>query len=115
MQSRQQHDESARKEIEKAGLTCMVALRFRIKLPAVFSSRVWEIARIDAEQGWDLYFRTYNVRSDNSPIFEFCREGDLEGVKELISNGEASPLDVSWSGDSLITVSTSSVFYRIEG
>jgi len=90
------------------------AFRFRMKLPALFSSRVWEIARIDAEQGWDLQFRTYNVRPLDSLIFWYCEIGDLEGVKGLIWNGEASLLDVTPTGGSLITVSIIDGLYRFE-
>jgi hypothetical protein len=88
------------------------AFRFRMKLPGLFSSRVWEIARIDAEQGWDLQFRTYNVRPLDSLIFRCCKNGDLEGVKRLIRSGEASLLDVTPAGGSLITVSISDGIYR---
>jgi hypothetical protein len=88
------------------------AFRFRIQLPNLFSSRVWEIARVAAEQGFDLRFRTYNVRPLDSPIFKCCERGDLEGVKRLIRNGEASLLDVTPAGGSLITVSISDGIYR---
>jgi hypothetical protein len=88
--------------------------RFRMRLPALFSSRVWEIARIDAEQGWDLQFRTYNVRSLDSLIFRCCGQGDLEGVKRLIRSGEASLLDVTPTGGNLITVSIIDDLYRFE-
>jgi hypothetical protein len=90
------------------------AFRFRVKLPALFSSRVWEIARIDAEQGWDLCFRTYNVRPLDSPISQCCRRGDLEGVKRKIQNGEASLLDVTPTGSYLITVSIIDDVYRFK-
>jgi hypothetical protein len=90
------------------------AFRFRMKLPNLFSSRVWEIARIDAEQGWDLQFRKYNGRPLDSLIFQCCEKGDLEGVKRLIRNGEASLLDVTPTGGSLITVSIIDGLYRFE-
>jgi hypothetical protein len=90
------------------------AFRLRVKLPTLFSSRVWEIARIDAEQGWDLKFRTYNVRPLDSPIFQYCKEGDLEGVKRLLRAGQASLLDVTPSGGSLITVSIIDDVYRFK-
>ena len=90
------------------------AFRFRMKLPNLFSSRVWEIARVAAEQGFDLQFRTYNVRPSHSPIFQCCRRGDLEGVERLIRNGEASLLDVIPTGESLITVSAFDDNYRFE-
>jgi hypothetical protein len=85
-----------------------------MKLPALFSSRVWEIARIDAEQGWDLQFRTYSVRPVDSLIFKYCRIGNLERVKRLILNGEASLLDVTPTGGSLITVSIPDGIYRLK-
>ena len=87
------------------------AFRVRIKLPTLFSSRVWEIARVDAEQGWDLYFRTYSVHPWDSLIFHGCESGDLEGVRRLIRNGEASLLDIDPEGNSLITVSMVRVIY----
>jgi hypothetical protein len=90
------------------------AFRLRVKLPALFSSRVWEIARIDAEQGWDLCFRTYNMRPLDSLIFQCCKKGDLEGVKRLIWNREASLLDVTPAGRGLITVSIFDEIYRFK-
>jgi hypothetical protein len=87
------------------------AFRFRLRLPALFSSRVWEIARIDAEQGWDLCFRTYNMRPLDSLIFQCCKKGDLERVKRLIRSGEASLLDVTPTGETLITVSITDDVY----
>jgi hypothetical protein len=90
------------------------AFRFRMKLPNLFSSRVWEMARVAAEQGFDLQFRTYNVRPLDSPILQCCRIGDLEGVKRLIRNGEASLLDVTPTGRSLITFSISDGIYRLK-
>jgi hypothetical protein len=92
----------------------MPAFRFRMKLPNLFSSRVWEMARVAAEQGFDLQFRTYNVRPLDSPILQCCRIGDHEGVKRLIRNGEASLLDVTPTGGSLITVSISDGIYRLK-
>jgi hypothetical protein len=72
----------------------------------LFSSRVWEIARIDAHQGWDLCFRTYNRRPRDAKIFEYCGIGDLGEVRRLIQNGEASLLDVDAGGRNLLSVST---------
>jgi hypothetical protein len=42
----------------REGVNDTAAILLRLRLPALFSSSVWEIARIDAEQGWDLRFRT---------------------------------------------------------
>ena len=90
------------------------AFRLRFRLPALFSSRVWEIARVTAEQGFDLKYRTYNMRPLDSPIFRCCKIGDLEGVKRLIKDGKASLLDVTPTGESLITVGAIDVIYSSE-
>jgi hypothetical protein len=45
------------------------------------------------------------MRPWDSPIFQCCRRGDLEGVKRLILKGEASLFDITPTGGSLIAVS----------
>jgi hypothetical protein len=95
-----------RTSIPRRRHTGAVAFRVKFRLPMLFSSRVWEVARIDAHQGWDLCFRTYNRRPRNAEIFEHCRWGQLEEVRLLIQNGEASLLDVDEDGDNLLSVST---------
>ena len=70
----------------------------RFQLPTLFTSRVWEIARIDAHQGWDLCFRTYNRRPRDAKIFLHCRYHNLREVQRLIQNGEASLLDADEDG-----------------
>ena len=80
------------------------AFRMRFQLPTLFTSRVWEIARIDAHQGWDLCFRTYNRRPSNAEIFSHCERSNLTRVQELIQNGEASLLDVDEDGHNLFWV-----------
>lgn len=85
-------------------LSKRAAFRVRFQLPALFTSRVWEIARIDAHQGWDLCFRSYNRRPSNAEIFSHCERSNLTRVQELIQNGEASLLDVDEDGHNLFWV-----------
>jgi hypothetical protein len=84
-----------------------IAFRLRLKVPAWFSTRVWEIAKVDAQQGqgWDLCFRTFNRRPNDSEVFKCCRHGELHGLKKLIQAGEASLFDVDESGGNLFAVS----------
>jgi hypothetical protein len=82
-----------------------VAFRVRLKVPAWFSTRVWEIAKVDAQQGWDLCFRTFNRRPNDSDVFGCCVSGDLDRLKLLVQAGKASPFDVNESGDNLFAVS----------
>jgi len=76
----------------------VVAFRVKLRLPMLFSSRVWEVARVDAHQGRDLCFRTYNRRPRDAKIFDYCAIGDFKDVRLLIQNGEASLLDVDEDG-----------------
>jgi hypothetical protein len=110
----QLQDPSTHRRHRRRNIADTPAFRLRFKLPALFSSRVWEIARINAEQGWDLQYRTYNVRPFDSPIFQCCKRGDLEGVKLLLQKGEASLLDVTPTGESLITVSIIDEVYGLK-
>jgi hypothetical protein len=83
----------------------LFAFRLKLQLPAWFSSRVWEFARVDAQQGWNLYFRAYNQRPYNAQIFVCCDNGDFYGVRQLIEKGEASLLDITASGENLLSLS----------
>jgi hypothetical protein len=64
------------------------------------SSRVWVIAVLNAEGGWDVRLRTYNFVPAGSEIFEYCRRGDVAGVRKLVADGKASLTDRadSWGG-----------------
>ena len=70
--------------------------RFRAKfrLPTWICRRVFHFAIIQAQCGWSMYLRTYNVLPDGALIFRLCRSGNLAGVRRLIEGGAASPLDV---------------------
>ena len=54
---------------------------------------------------WTL--NTIQRRPNNSKIFRLCRKGDLEGVRQLLQNGDASLYDVDETGCSLLHVSPS--------
>jgi hypothetical protein len=84
-----------------------VAFRVKLRAPAWFSDRVWEIAKVDAQQGWDLCFRTFNQRPDNAHIFVCCDNGDIHEIRRLIEAREASLLDVTSSGDNLLSIALS--------
>lgn len=77
---------------------------FTFVIPSWFSNRVWRIAATRASCGWDFRVRTYTVRPRDSPIFQCITQGDLDGVRRLIANGEASPLDCQEEGQTLFGV-----------
>jgi hypothetical protein len=48
--------------------------------------------------GWKNAIRTFRAVSDDNAIFEFCRTGNIQGVKTLLASGRASPLDKNTHG-----------------
>ena len=69
-------------------------LRAQFGFPAWLSSRVWDVALVGAQSGWNIQIRTYHLVPHDSPIFKYCEAGYLPGVRRLIESGKASPLDV---------------------
>ncbi|TGO29917.1 hypothetical protein BPAE_0009g00110 [Botrytis paeoniae] len=53
---------------------------------------------------WTYYFRPIRVVTDNSPIFDACRNGDIGGVLQLVHTGKASVFDTSQGGCNLLHV-----------
>ncbi|CAG8960172.1 hypothetical protein HYFRA_00010651 [Hymenoscyphus fraxineus] len=49
-------------------------------------------------QGWKNNIKTFRAVPDNSLIFEFCKSGNIAGVRSLLSRGEGSPLDTNSLG-----------------
>ncbi|KAK8905073.1 hypothetical protein QC760_006274 [Botrytis cinerea] len=46
-----------------------------------------------ASRGWRYSFQPFRAVPESSLIFQFCREGNLGGVRTLLSRGDASPHD----------------------
>ncbi|KAL9068370.1 MAG: hypothetical protein Q9157_006521 [Trypethelium eluteriae] len=76
---------------EKQGERCF---QFRFQLPTWLCCRIWDVAIITAQCGWTAHLRTYNVIPEESLIFRYAEHGDVARVRNLIENGEGSPLDV---------------------
>ena len=56
-------------------------------------------------QGWKYTIETARSVPDNALIFEFCQAGDLDGVRSLLSNGQASVRDTDSLGRTPLYVS----------
>ena len=56
-------------------------------------------------QGWKQVIEPFRPVPDDSLIFEFCREGNLEGVRSLLSRGDASVKDTDSLGQTALYVS----------
>ncbi|KAL1968865.1 hypothetical protein VTN77DRAFT_1226 [Rasamsonia byssochlamydoides] len=49
-------------------------------------------------KGWKNTLRTFHAVVDDSPIFTFCKNGNIDGVRTLLACGQASPLDTNTNG-----------------
>ena len=50
------------------------------------------------------YFRSYRIFTHNDPIFMACAHGDVEHVRRLCVQGEATPFDTTYHGWTLLHV-----------
>lgn len=55
------------------------------------SQGVW--VHTKATAGWQYTIQPFNLVSEDSPIFEFCRKGDVAGIQTLLKLGQASVWD----------------------
>lgn len=49
-------------------------------------------------------FETYRIVAWGAPILQYCREGNIEGVRELLSTGQASVWDIDEHGNTTLHV-----------
>ncbi|KAI9699769.1 MAG: hypothetical protein M1836_002804 [Candelina mexicana] len=49
-------------------------------------------------KGWQNNLKHFRVVANESLIFDFCKEGNIAGVRRLFLRGEASPLDTDLQG-----------------
>jgi hypothetical protein len=73
--------------------------RARAYLPTFISRAVWDLGISRSQCGWTMHLRTYNIISNQSPIFRYCRRGDLYKLQREINEGKASLFDVGIDAD----------------
>lgn len=49
-------------------------------------------------KGWKFILDSFRLVPDNAPIFEFCKNGNLPAVRELLMRGKASAKDTNSRG-----------------
>jgi hypothetical protein len=86
-------------------LRTAVNRKTRIWFPTWFSNRVWEIQCQKAYSGWDFKLRTYNIVSAKSEIVDAIRYDNVEHMRRLFIEKQASPFDRTSYYD-LLEVST---------
>jgi len=75
-------------------------------LPAFSKFPMLEVSFSRILNTFSAHFQCLNLRPDWSPIFEFARLGDIQSVRRLIREGQASPNDVNPDGWTLLHVSS---------
>ena len=88
-------DVDSRQEVERR---YMVFPRLPKLLSGMFS---WSCSYTRSRtSGWlsGINIQPFNLRDEDSLIFEFCSKGNVDGIKSLFSRGEASPFDVDSDG-----------------
>ncbi|CZT47054.1 uncharacterized protein RSE6_07578 [Rhynchosporium secalis] len=57
-----------------------------------------------SSQVWPMNINVYKIRPDTSTIFEYCRNGNVDGVKSLLKLGQASIKDINEFGETPLHV-----------
>ena len=79
--------------------------RYAITLGNWLTGHIWNLALTRSEGSWTCSIQTWNVIPGDSPIFQFCADGNLDGVQRLTLGGQASFMDCNDLGETLLDVS----------
>jgi hypothetical protein len=83
---------------------------WRLSLPTWVISKAFEIQGKRAYGGWQWVFRMYDIRPRGDPVFEFAKDGDLDGLRQEFSCGNLSPFVRDRLGMTLLSVSSLSPY-----
>ena len=61
--------------------------------PSWLTNRTWRIRVAKTSFDWSFSPRTYNIIPQNSAVFHYARNNDVEGLQSLFRKREASPFD----------------------
>jgi hypothetical protein len=78
---------------------------WRLGLPIWITSKAVEIQGKRAYGGWQWVFRTYDILSRGDPIIGFVEDGDLDGLRQVLSSGESTLSVRDEFGNTLLAVS----------
>jgi len=66
---------------------------FTVRLPKWFLHRQYEVQLLHTTSGWPFTLNACSIVPYDSPFFEACRTGDVDTIKILLSNQQASIYD----------------------
>ena len=76
-----------------------------ITVTPVLFRKTFELRVLDSLGGISRSLSSYPILEGRAPIFDICRNGDLQGLQVALSSGDVSPFALSQGGLSLIHVS----------
>jgi hypothetical protein len=66
----------------------------RWKICSLILGRAWDLEICKSQQGWKFSISAYAVVSDDSLVAKYVRDGNIEGLQRLFSQGKASPFSI---------------------
>ncbi|KAK0511508.1 hypothetical protein JMJ35_006081 [Cladonia borealis] len=92
--SRKSYEKKSTKESDSfQDLEAHEEVRAFYRGPAWLVNRAWALHAVKARNGWDCYFRQYNILPSSSPVFMYARSGNVTGLRELFDKNQASLWD----------------------
>ncbi|ETI23224.1 hypothetical protein G647_05022 [Cladophialophora carrionii CBS 160.54] len=85
-----------------------VRTRRLLLLQSRLLGKAFEFVQQQACGAWTYGFRTYNVRAWNEPVFRYVFDGNIAALQNLFHKGQASILDRSPCGDTLLHIACES-------
>ena len=76
-----------------------------IAVTPILFRKTFELRVLDSVGGISRSLNSYPILEGRAPIFDICRNGDLQGLQVALSSGDVSPFALSQGGLSLIHVS----------
>ena len=93
--------------VEPSRLKRIQSSWLRWKSYSLLLGRAWDIEMHRSQQGWNFSISIYSCVSYDSLVAKYIRDGNVEGLQRLFSQGEASPFIIC-----LRTLSNGNVWRR---
>ncbi|KAH8590159.1 hypothetical protein B0O99DRAFT_691812 [Bisporella sp. PMI_857] len=74
----------------------------RLQFLQAFVWKAWDIQVSKATSGWNFNLKPYNIVSENSLVVTYAQKGNINGLRELFYNKQASIYDRDPDGSSLL-------------
>jgi hypothetical protein len=76
-----------------------------ITLPGWICARNFQAHLTRSYRGWDQCLRSYKIVPNESMVFQYSMEGNIDRLQQLFESGQASPFEVDYAGMTPLHVS----------